>query len=133
MARFSDWPRRLTAWLTNAVRLPEEVGVHDCVLFAAGAAEAQTGVDVADGIRGYATYREGLRRLGVRRLRDAPGRFFQKIPTVRMQRGDIAYVVEEVSPGRKRAGLMVCEGVSLVGLGGVRRPRSAAKLAWRVG
>lgn len=133
MPRLNDWPRRLSAWMTKAVRLPEQVGAHDCVLFAAGAAEAQTGVDVAAGIRGYASYREGLRRLGVRRLRDAPGRFFQKIPTAKMQRGDIAYVVEEVSPGRKRAGLMVCDGLGLVGLGGVRRARSAAKLAWRVG
>lgn len=68
LVRLPDWRARLRAWLIAVDRRPLLPGRHDCCLFAAGAIEAQTGVDLAAPWRGrYTTYAGGrriLRRAG---------------------------------------------------------------------
>lgn len=64
MKRLPDWRPRLISYLAQANTRAFEPGVHDCALFFAGAAEAQTGVDYAAPYRGrYTTTRGGLRVL----------------------------------------------------------------------
>ncbi|MDR5655368.1 DUF6950 family protein [Ruixingdingia sedimenti] len=68
LARLPDWQVRLRRWLTGAAGRPIVPGQWDCCLFAAGAVEAQTGVDLAADWRGrYSTFAGGrriLRRAG---------------------------------------------------------------------
>lgn len=70
MTRLPGWQTRLTAFLAQVARQPFTPGRHDCALFAAGAVEALTGVDLAADWRGrYRTLRGGvrvLRRAGYR-------------------------------------------------------------------
>lgn len=59
--RFDDWRPRLAAYLAETVRRPFRPGRHDCVLWAAGARAAMTGVDMMAEWRGrYSTVEEGL-------------------------------------------------------------------------
>ena len=61
MSRVHGWHGRLTRYLAEARKKPYEVGVHDCALFAAGAIEAITGVDLASSFRGrYDTIEQGM-------------------------------------------------------------------------
>lgn len=54
----------LTAYLERVRAEPFAYGSHDCALFAAGAIQAQTGVDPAEAFRGrYGSLREGLKAL----------------------------------------------------------------------
>lgn len=52
MMRLPDWEERLSAYVASVRRRPFAWGEHDCILFAAAAAEAVTGEDVAAGYRG---------------------------------------------------------------------------------
>jgi hypothetical protein len=62
--RRPDWQSRLVDYLGRASRMPFQPGRHDCALFAAGAVEAMTGVDLAAHWRGrYRTLRGGVRVL----------------------------------------------------------------------
>lgn len=59
-ARFDDWRVRLHGYLTTIAGLGFKPGQSDCALFAAGAFEAQTGVDLAAEWRGsYRSMRAG--------------------------------------------------------------------------
>jgi len=134
MRRHSDWPQRFSLHRANAVRVPVATGENDCALFAAGFVAALTGEDLSRGVRGYRSYREGLAMFGVRRLRDIADRALPRLAPALAQRGDVAWVVEPSAPDhRRRAGYMIFDGAQLVGPGGVTRPRSAARLAWKVG
>ena len=62
MTRYPDWRTRLAAYLQDTARRPFRPGVHDCVLWAAGARAAMTGIDPMADWRGrYSTIEEGLR------------------------------------------------------------------------
>lgn len=64
MTRQKGWQGRLAAFLASVARTPFSPGTHDCALFAAGAVEALTGVDLAADWRGrYHTLRGGVRVL----------------------------------------------------------------------
>lgn len=63
MKRTKGWQKRLIAYLDATHRKPMRPGKHDCALFAAGAVEAMTGVDLARGWRGYRTFNEGRKFL----------------------------------------------------------------------
>lgn len=54
MQRHEDWPERLTAYIGSAWKNPQphQFGVMDCCLYAAGAVEALSGVDIAADWRG---------------------------------------------------------------------------------
>lgn len=65
LTRLPDWRPRLAAWLDACARRPYAPGTHDCALFAAGAVEAQTGIDFARAYRGaYRTVEAGEALLG---------------------------------------------------------------------
>lgn len=62
--RRADWKPRLALYLSQVVRKGFAPGAHDCALFAAGAVEAMTGIDIAAPFRGrYRTIRGGIRIL----------------------------------------------------------------------
>jgi len=63
-ARFPDWRKRLTLYLSGVGRIAFKDGVHDCALFLAGGVTAMTGQDYAAPYRNrYTTLRGGLRIL----------------------------------------------------------------------
>ena len=63
MKRHDDWQPRLMTYLSQVHAMPFLYGVHDCALFCAGAVEAMTGVDLADGHRGYTSRAAGIRKM----------------------------------------------------------------------
>lgn len=59
MERRPDWTERLGRALRERLSAPFEWGVNDCAIFAADCVLAQTGVDLANGLRGeYANQEE---------------------------------------------------------------------------
>lgn len=64
LTRLPDWRTRLIAYLETVARRPFVEGTHDCALFTAGAIEAMTGTDLAEGFRGrYDATARGLAML----------------------------------------------------------------------
>lgn len=95
MKRLSDWRPRLVAYMNTAARKPFRPGRHDCALFAAGAVEAMTGVDLARGWRGYSSLKSGAKKLAERGYDDhiaLAEAHFDEVPTLFAQVGDIAVV-----------------------------------------
>lgn len=82
MRRLPDWRPRLHRYLREVACLPFVAGHHDCCLFAAGAVEAQTGIDFAEGWRGYATLAEGMMRLRRAGYVDHVGLIAEHLPEV---------------------------------------------------
>jgi len=130
MARDHDaLPRFLEANLRTGFAW-DDTGL-DCVRFAAGAVEAQTGRDPIAGLnlrwRSRRQARDGaLKRLGG--LEAAVDAVLAPVAAAMAQRGDIALVETETGPA-----LMVVEGETLAGpglTGLVRLPRSAMTRAW---
>lgn len=70
-SRRPDWRARLTAYMAEVAARSFRPGTHDCALFAAGAVEAVTGVDLAATWRGtYRSLAEGRAALGARGYAD---------------------------------------------------------------
>lgn len=133
MTRKPDWQLWFDALLTSRVHAPFCWGRHDCVLFAADAVQAITGVDLAADQRGYRGARAATRMLqahgGVRAL--ASRTLGQPIALGDARQGDVALVLA----GRREA-LAVVLGDQVVapgphGLSAV--PLTDALCAWRVG
>lgn len=94
MTRLPDWRARLAAYVAPLWRTPFQPGQLDCGLFAAGAVEAVTGVDLAGELRGaYATVEDGMRLLaardGVRDPVEKARQRFPRIPVAQAQVGDL--------------------------------------------
>lgn len=71
LVRLPEWRPRLHEWLQEVDGRVIAPGQHDCCLFAAGAVQAQTGVDIAAGWRGcYSTLAGGRRLLQQRGYAD---------------------------------------------------------------
>lgn len=114
---------------------------NDCVAFAGGAVEAQTGVDPLADLQ-WSTIEEARALLKAEGgMRAALDRRFRRVPPAMAQRGDIAGVAcasfvpaAAGQPGRGfGTRLMVVEGDTLAGPGerGIRRmPRAAMAAAW---
>ena len=93
MSRRDDWPVRLQACINEWSAAPFEFGVRDCALFAAAAVEAMTGVDIADGLRGYSSEAEGLAIVRAAGFHDYTDVFTKMFPAAdRLRVGDIAMV-----------------------------------------
>lgn len=94
MMRRNDWQPRLVAYLDACRGQAYAVGRFDCALFAAGAVEAMTGLDLASDWRGrYRTLRGGLRVLRAAGYVDhlALARaHFAPVPVAFAQSGDLA-------------------------------------------
>jgi len=99
MIRHPDWQKRLIAYLAQVRSLPFKTGKHDCTLFSAGCVAAMTGVDMARGLRGYRTPREGAKMLAAKGYADHVALIadqLEECPPLMAQAGDVA-VIEPVS------------------------------------
>lgn len=95
LSRVPDWRARLQAYINAAMDRGFRPGRFDCALFAAGAVEAMTGVDLARGHRGYRTLNEGRRKLRERGFEDAvalAAAVLSEKPVSLAQAGDLAVV-----------------------------------------
>lgn len=106
---------------------------HDCVSFALGAVEAQTGIDLLADIPEWNDRASALRV--ARSLGGLPAALderMDRVPLALAQRGDIAGLADRAFGVR----LMVVEGATLAGPGdgGLQRlQRRAAAIAWSAG
>jgi hypothetical protein len=130
IARRPDWRPRLVAYLEGVRAQPFAFGQHDCALFAAGAVEAMTGVDLAEGYRGrYDSLKAGLKLVRgghLALLRQS----FDPIPPAFAGVGDLALIGEVGFPA---FGIFEGQHVLVLreeGLG--LMPRAAATQAYRV-
>ena len=130
-----DWEPRLSAFLEAAASAPHEFGVNDCILFPAGAVEAQTGRDYAKGQRGRyrsaASASRYLRGIGFRSAEELLDSILPGIPAAFAQRGDI--VLSDGVPGVCIGGeaLFVCHDQG--DTGPERRALPRWQRAWAVG
>lgn len=96
MNRLPDWLPRLAAYIASVRGAPFAYGSFDCALFAAGAVEAMTGVDLSEGLRGkYTTAPDGaiaLARQGFMSPVDLAATHFARVTAAQLQVGDIAVV-----------------------------------------
>ena len=128
--RREDWPERLNDFIEDRRKAVFCWGQRDCVLFAADAVQAMTGVDHAVEYRGTYDSATGAARLlaklgGVENV--VP---FASIPVAFAGRGDLVTV--DTKDG---AALAVCLGRHVAAMsasGLVFLPMSAADAAWRV-
>ncbi len=137
MIRHPDWQARLTAYLAQVSATAFAPGHLDCALFAAGAVEAQTGVDHADDWRGrYIDLAEGMGLLAEAGHADhvaLVATLLPEVPVAEAQPGDIV-----VMPlGRALPSLGVVQGSHAYllvedGRGLVLRPMGEAVRAFRV-
>ncbi len=132
--RLPDWRGRLGAYVEQARRAPFGYGALDCALFTAGAVEAMTGVDLAEGLRGaYGSFAAGireLRRRGYIDHLDMARAHFPEIPPCFAQVGDLCAV--EVAEG-PALGLTQGARIFLMSAGGlVTVDLLAARTAYRV-
>ena len=131
--RRQDWPERLAAFLEERRAERFEWGRNDCVLFAADAVQAMTGVDLAAPWRGQwdsrASAVDALGRAGG--LLAAVDMILPAYDSPLMAgRGDVVAFAT-----RGRLGLAVCVGTDAVApsaLGWQPRPMAEALVGWRV-
>ena len=132
MKRLPDWPERLSAYVEACRAMPFVWGEHDCVLFAAGAVEAVTGVRPALPVwRSQEEARVMLR--AERGLRRALDRRMPQIETAQAGRGDLLLVQQPNDGGSL---LTVCVGDRWCAPGAAGRvvgPALSARYAWGVG
>lgn len=136
MIRKPDWRGQLSRYIEHTKVLPFEWGELDCGLFAAGAVEAMTGVDVAANLRRkYTNMAEFQNLLKIRGYTDYAafvGEHFERVSPspVFAQHGDIAAVN---TPDGIALGIVGGSEIFVMmqtGLGVV--PLTDAKRAWRV-
>lgn len=72
MAKLIDWETRLAAYVADVMSKPFAWGEHDCCLWAAGVAQAQTGQDLAAPYRGTYSDEHGAAQV-LRKLRGLKG------------------------------------------------------------
>lgn len=101
---------------------------NDCGSYAAGAVLAQTGRNPFAGLKWTSEkqLRALLRKLGG--LENAMSARLRQVPVAQAHRGDVAAVLSD-----GELGLMIVEGITLVGPGRrreVRRPRGDMVMAW---
>ena len=132
MKRLSNWPSRLAEYVAAAVNRPFAWGSNDCVLFAAGAIEAQTGQLPA--MPPWTDVRSALRQL------NAYGGLAAAVASTGMpelhrpacaSRGDVLLI-----QGVRRQYLAVCVGHvwTMPGIHGLRYgSMQAAVRGWKVG
>lgn len=107
--RFVDWQQKLSAYIAQCQDTPFEWGQLDCALFVAGAVQTITGMDLADGLRGYTTESEGLSRVRSKGFVDHVDVFAKALPeTDQPWRGDIVVLATET--GGEAVGIMQGRG-----------------------
>lgn len=135
IVRKKDWEGGLADYLAEHRHNPFAWGRHDCVLFAAGAVAAMTGVDPAAEARGrYATRIGSLRvlhRMGWRDLETMMDAYFDRIAPAFAQRGDAIMADRSLGICAGRFALFVGDSDAQVP-GLVERPLADWSGAWRV-
>lgn len=133
MARYPDWPQRLSRAIDARRHLPHAWGSNDCALFAADMVAAQTGQDFGAPFRGRYDDREGaetiLTALGHDGLADLVDSCLPR-GEGRPQRGDVV-----LQPRTGGDFLTVVWGGGVVGPGSdgaVLLPRDVDALFWKV-
>ena len=122
--RPAGWRGRLFAYLAEVQGKRFEYGTLDCTLFACGAVEAITGVDLGAEYRGkYTSYARGLamlRKHGLMDQVDMAASLFERISPAETIAGDVIVVRSEEGPslgvvqGSGKAFVMTLEGMSMV-------------------
>ena len=114
------WQTRLAAYLHEVGREGFAYGAHDCALFAAGAVQAMTGIDLAADWRGrYTSLRGGLRVLRAAGYADHVALAAAHFPTVdRPRPGDLAVMqtLEGPALGIVQGALVYLRGPDRIGL-----------------
>jgi len=121
----------LHAYAASHMRTPFAWGEHDCVLFAAGAVQAQTGLDRLAGYRGRWTSARGAARVlaSLGGLQAAVDSVLTPIAPAMAQRGDVAGWLDQ--DGRLQLAIVEGDAVMGPGLAGLERlPRSVMIRAW---
>lgn len=94
--RVTDWRDKLHDYIDSVRRSSFVYGELDCALFAAGAVQAMTGEDPAEGMRGaYHSHEEGIEVLnsnGYLDHIDAAAAMFQSISPAQAQHGDLVLI-----------------------------------------
>lgn len=131
-----DWEERLNAFVEKAREQPHAYGRRDCMLFAAGAVQAQTGRDLARGHRGKYADKLGaarhLKSLGFASPEALIDSLLEQKPVGFAQRGDIVLTedgVPSVVFDGDTALAVIAEGAE----GLIRVPRAEWRKAWAVG
>lgn len=132
--RLSDWEDRLTAYIGERFDAPHAWGSNDCVMFGAGAVEAQTGTDPAAEFRGeyrsFAGAQRVLSKHGDGTVQGMIDPLFRRIAPAFAQRGDL--VLAEGSLGVVVGNEALFPGEEGARAGLVRLPRTAWTRAWKV-
>lgn len=113
ITRLPDWRPRLDAWIAAAQGQVFVYGVQDCALFAAGAVEAMTGIDLAAEWRGrYASEAEGRALVGGDHVALARSLLPARPSVLDATIGDVAIV----EAPRGRQALAIVGGEHILGL-----------------
>jgi hypothetical protein len=129
MTRLSDWEPRLADYLANALADIPALGEVPCARFAAGAVEAQTGVDHYAQFRGKYRTANGaaraLRKIGAGDLESTFDRYLTAHPAPAFaQRGDIVFNSEAVGVCIGSNALFIADGEAM------QLPRGEWVKAW---
>lgn len=99
MRKRTDWRKHLVAYVSSINRAEFKPGQHDCALFAAGAVKAMTGENLAKSWQGkYRSLKRGKELLKERGFEDhiaLAASFFEEVPALMAQVGDIAVIEED--------------------------------------
>ncbi len=143
IVRWPDWQSRLQAYLQANAAMRFEYGAFDCALFACGAVEAMTGVDLAAEVRGHYGSRMGAMRFlrqfvgslsleaAAERIAAAAG--LVEVPVPAAARGDVLLRGRGPSAALGICAMHGTEMLAPARHGLWRFPITAARRAWRVG
>jgi hypothetical protein len=133
-----DWDSRFFQWLDESRGRPHRFSHWDCLMQVAGAIEAQTGRDLAEGHRGrYRTARGSaayLRRLGFASPEALLDDILDPVPVAFAQRGDIVLV--DLPDGEGAPGVVTGGDAEFIRHDSpepLRLPRASWAKAWSVG
>jgi hypothetical protein len=130
--RKETWDIDLMDFLKSKENTPFQWGVHDCIMFAVGCAQAMTGIDLAEKYRGYSTQEEAAQIIKKARgfLELVTENMGEEITPNFARRGDWIMIETEGQPA-----LSVCMGTTVIAAGRdglVRHPMNEALAAWRI-
>lgn len=113
--KYNDWEKRLAAYIATVRADVDALGEVPCARFAAGAVEAQTGVDHYAPFRGKykgeVSAAKALRKIGAGSLESTFGRHLARRPSPAFaQRGDIVFNGEAVGVCVGATALFIADG-----------------------
>lgn len=138
--RLEGWEINLSKYLADVSGKPFQWGEHDCILHAANAVKAMTGIDLAGAFRGtYSNEQEAYKIVQDYFGGDIDHMVSCHVGEMRencklARRGDVVRITHE---GNKAFGVVDDTGMRLAMVsperGLIRIPKSRAEVFWRVG